>query len=160
MATATTNYTLKCIAHGHINSAKETTTYCTQCGSVLRIYYEEASDRLKYPLKTLVPDPLKTQTTALKQLDRLSDTYNADLCAKLDFQHPTVCTKDRGTYIGVLQARELKAVAICLASTGTMAASVAAYACYFHIPCFVSVPEKTTEPKLAQATIFDANIIR
>src|SRR5699024_2680225 len=36
----------------------------------------------------------------------------------------------------------------------------AAYACYFNIPCFVFVPEKTTEAKLAQATIFDANIIR
>jgi threonine synthase len=37
---------------------------------------------------------------------------------------------------------------------------VAAYACYFKIPCFVFVPEKTTEAKLAQATIYDANIIR
>src|SRR5699024_2846134 len=160
MATATTNYTLKCIAHGHINSAEETTTYCTQCGSVLRIYYEEASDHLKYPLKTLVPDPLKTQATALKQMNRLSDTYNADLCAKLEFQHPSGCFKDRGSYIEVQKARELKADAICLASTGNMASSVAAYACYFNIPCFVFVPEKTTEAKLAQATIFDANIIR
>src|SRR5699024_630017 len=131
MATATTNYTLKCIAHGHTNSAKESTTYCTQCGSVLRIYYEEASDHLKYPLKTLLPDPLKMQATALKQLDRLSDTYNADLWAKLEFQHPTGCFKDRGSYIELQKARELNADAICLASTGNMAASVAAYACYF-----------------------------
>ena len=41
-----------------------------------------------------------------------------------------------------------------------MAASVAAYACYFKIPCFVFVPEKTPEVKLAQATIYDANIIK
>jgi len=41
-----------------------------------------------------------------------------------------------------------------------MAASVAAYACYFKIPCFVFVPEKTTDAKIAQATIYDANIIR
>src|SRR5699024_12476756 len=129
-------------------------------GSVLRIYYEEASDHLKYPLKTLLPDPLKTQATALKQLDRLSDTYNADLWAKLEFQHPTGCFKDRGSYIEVQKARELKADAICLVSTGNMVASVAAYAYYFNIPCFVFVPEKTTEAKLAQATIFDANIIR
>ena len=41
-----------------------------------------------------------------------------------------------------------------------MAASVAAYACYFNIPCYVFVPEQTSEAKLAQATIYDAIIIR
>ena len=41
-----------------------------------------------------------------------------------------------------------------------MAASVAAYACYFKIPCYVFVPEQTSEAKLAQATIYDAIIIR
>jgi threonine synthase len=60
----------------------------------------------------------------------------------------------------VQKALELDADAICLASTGNMAASVAAYACYFKIPCFVFVPEKTTDAKIAQATIYNANIIR
>lgn len=160
MSKATTGYTLKCVAQGHINSEQETTTYCTQCGSVLSVHYDQVSQELQYPLKTLVPDPLKTHPTALKQLDRLSETYGADLWAKLEFQHPTGCFKDRGSYIEVQKALELNADAICLASTGNMAASVAAYACYFGIPCFVFVPEKTTEAKLAQATIFDANIIR
>lgn len=160
MPTATTEYQLKCIANGHINSAKETTTYCTECGSVLRVHYDHPSDDLKYPLKSIVPDPLKTHPTALKHLDRSSETYGAELWAKLEFQHPTGCFKDRGSYIEVQKALELEADAICLASTGNMAASVAAYACYFNIPCFVFVPEKTTEAKLAQATIFDANIIR
>ena len=41
-----------------------------------------------------------------------------------------------------------------------MAASVAAYACYFKIPCFVFVPEKTPEVKLAQSTIYDATIVK
>src|SRR5699024_7802578 len=98
--------------------------------------------------------------TALKQLDRLSDTYGAKLWAKLEYEHPTGCFKDRGSYIEVQKALELQADAICLASTGNMAASVAAYACYFNIPCFVFVPEKTTEAKLAQATIYNANIVR
>ncbi|SMO56737.1 pyridoxal-phosphate dependent enzyme [Fodinibius sediminis] len=160
MPTATTGYTLTCVANGHLNSERETTTYCTRCGSVLRVHYDQPSDDLKYPLKSIVPDPLKTHPTALKKLDRLSETYGADLWAKLEFQHPTGCFKDRGSYIEVQKALELNADAICLASTGNMAASVAAYACYFEIPCFVFVPEKTTEAKLAQATIFDANIIR
>ncbi|SHE90881.1 threonine synthase [Fodinibius roseus] len=160
MATATTGYTLKCVPNGHPNSEEETTTYCTECGSVLRVDYDQPSEDLQYPLKNILPDPLKTHPTALKRLGRLSETYGADLWTKLEFEHPTGCFKDRGSYIEVQKARELEADAICLASTGNMAASVAAYACYFNIPCFVFVPEKTTEAKLAQATIFDANIIR
>lgn len=160
MASATTSYQLKCVANGHINSEQETTTYCTQCDSVLRVHYETPSDDIQYPLENLLADPMKTHPSALKKLDRLSETYDADLYAKLEFEHPTGCFKDRGSYIEVQKAMELDADAICLASTGNMAASVAAYACYFKIPCFVFVPEKTTDAKIAQATIFDANIIR
>jgi len=160
MASVTTNYQLRCVANGHLNDERETTTYCTQCDSVLRVYYDEPSDGLRYPLNNLVDDPMKTHPSALKYLDRLSETYDADLYAKLEFEHPTGCFKDRGSYIEVQKARELNADAICLASTGNMAASVAAYACYFKIPCFVFVPEKTTDAKIAQATIYDANIIR
>jgi len=160
MARATKSYQLKCVANGHLNSEEETTTYCTECGSVLRVFYDESSDDIQYPLKSLVPDPMKTHPSALKKLDRLSETYGADLWAKLEFEHPTGCFKDRGSYIEVQKALELDADAICLASTGNMAASVAAYACYFKIPCFVFVPEKTTDAKIAQATIYDANIIR
>ncbi|WP_445665743.1 threonine synthase [Fodinibius sp. AD559] len=160
MASATTDYQLKCVANGHLNSEDETTTYCTQCDSVLRVYYNEPSDDIQYPLQELKPDPMKTHPSALKKLDRLSETYGADLWAKLEFEHPTGCFKDRGSYIEVQKALELDADAICLASTGNMAASVAAYACYFKIPCFVFVPEKTTDAKIAQATIYNANIIR
>ncbi len=160
MESTNTGYELRCLENGHINDETETTTYCTQCESVLRVYYDEVSEHIQYPIKNPVEDPLKTHPTALKKLDRLSETYGADLYAKLEFEHPTGCFKDRGSYIEVQKARELDADAICLASTGNMAASVAAYACYFKIPCFVFVPEKTTDAKIAQATIYDANIIR
>lgn len=160
MASATKSYQLKCVANGHINSEEETTTYCTQCDSVLRVYYDDPLDDIQYPLEELLPEPMKTHPSPLKKLDRLSETYDADLYAKLEFEHPTGCFKDRGSYIEVQKALELNADAICLASTGNMAASVAAYACYFKIPCFVFVPEKTTDAKIAQATIYNANIIR
>ena len=160
MKNINTGYELRCVENDHLNLAKETTTYCTQCDSVLRVHYNEPSDTIQYPLDSLVPEPLKTKPTALKKLDRLSETYGAELWAKLEFEHPTGCFKDRGSYIEVQKAMELGADAICLASTGNMAASVAAYSCYFKIPCFVFVPEKTTEAKLAQANIFNANIIR
>lgn len=160
MNSTNTGYELRCVANNHLNSEKETTTYCTQCGSVLRVYYHEISKQILYPLKNILPEPLKTRPSALKKLNRLSGTYGADLWAKLEFEHPTGCFKDRGSYIEVQKALELGADAICLASTGNMAASVAAYACYFKIPCFVFVPEKTTDAKIAQATIYNADIIR
>lgn len=160
MESTNTGYELRCVTHQHLNDEKETTTYCTRCGSVLQVIYKDTADAIQYPLKKILPDPLKNQPSPLKKLDRLSVRYNAGLYAKLEFEHPTGCFKDRGSYIEVQKALELDAEAICLASTGNMAASVAAYACYFKIPCFVFVPEKTTGAKIAQATIYNANIIR
>jgi len=153
-------YELRCVVNDHVNSEKTTTTYCTECGSVLRVYYDETTKHIQYPLKEMLPEPLKHHPSSLVSLDRLSETYGADLWAKLEFEHPTGCFKDRGSYIEIQKAMELNADAICVASTGNMAASVAAYACYFNVPCFVFVPEKTTDAKIAQATIYNANIIR
>lgn len=153
-------YELRCVPNDHLNDEQETTTYCTECESVLRVHYRENTGSIQYPIKDLKPEPLKTHHSTLTRLNRLSEQYKADLWAKLEFEHPTGCFKDRGSYIEVQKAIELGTDAICLASTGNMAASVAAYACYFKIPCFVFVPEKTTDAKIAQATIYDANIVR
>lgn len=155
-----TGYKMTCIMCGAENNEKETSTYCTSCGGVLQVEYNKARKEIQYPLGTIVPDPLKNHPSALKYLSRLSETYGATLYGKLEFEHPTGCFKDRGSYIEVQKAIELEADAICLASTGNMAASVAAYACYFNVPCYVFVPEQTSEAKLAQATIYDATIIR
>lgn len=151
---------MRCIMCGEINDERETSTYCTNCGGVLTIEYKETAKNIQYPLKEILPDPLKHHFTPLKKLNRLSEKYGADLYGKLEFEHPTGCFKDRGSYVEVQKALELEADAICLASTGNMAASVAAYACYFKIPCFVFVPEKTPEVKLAQATIYNATILK
>jgi threonine synthase len=160
MKSTNTGYELRCVANHHLNKAEETTTYCTKCGSVLTVIYNEPSKYIQYPLKNILPEPLKSGPTGLRKLEHLSKRYQVDLWAKLELEHPTGCFKDRGSYIEVQKAMELQADAICLNSTGNMAASVAAYASYYDIPCFVFVPEKTTEAKLAQATVFDANIIR
>jgi len=160
MESTNTGYELRCVENGHPNNERETTTYCTKCGSVLRVHYKDISEKIQYPLEDIRPEPLKNYPTSLKKLNRLSDRYNIELYGKLEFEHPTGCFKDRGSYIEVQKALELEADAICLASTGNMAASVAAYACYFKIPCFVFVPEKTTGAKIAQATIYNANVIR
>ncbi len=160
MKSSNSGYVMRCIMCNHENDERKTSTYCTQCGGVLTIEYNEVRQEIQYPLKNIIPDPLKIHYTALKKLERLSTIYGAELYAKLELENPTGCFKDRGSYIEVLKALELGADAICLASTGNMAASVAAYACYFKLPCFVFVPEKTPDVKLAQSTIYDATIIK
>lgn len=160
MKSSNSGYTVRCIICDTVNDERVTSTYCTNCGGVLTVDYKEAREEIQYPLKNIIPDPLKTDFTSLKKLERLSELYEAELYAKLELENPTGCFKDRGSYIEVLKALELGAEAICLASTGNMAASVAAYACYFKIPCFVFVPEQTPDAKLAQSTIYDATIIR
>jgi threonine synthase len=158
--TVITNYTMRCIMCGAENDEHETTTYCTECGGVLRIEYEHISESVQYPLQHPQPDPLKNHPSALKYLSRLSEQYGVELFAKLEYEHPTGCFKDRGSHIEVQKALELEADAICLASTGNMAASVAAYACYNKIPCYVFVPERTSDAKIAQATIYGAHILK
>lgn len=160
MTASNSGYTMRCIMCDKVNDERKTTTYCTYCGGVLTIEYKEVRKEIQYPLKKIIPDPLKNHRTALKKLERISKKYDAEVFAKLELENPTGCFKDRGSYVEVLKALELGADAICLASTGNMAASVAAYACYFKIPCFVFVPEKTPDTKLAQSTIYDATIIR
>ena len=154
------SYDLECVVCGAINDEQQTTTYCTSCDGVLTIRYHNTSDHIQWPLKKALPDPITTGYTTLRHLKRMSEAYGAEVWGKLELENPTGCFKDRGSLVEVLKAIELGADAICLASTGNMAASVAAYARYFHLPCFVFVPEQTAEAKLAQATIHDANIIR
>ncbi|MEX1011757.1 MAG: threonine synthase [Balneolaceae bacterium] len=153
-------YKLHCLICDREHSEQESTTYCSQCGGVLTVRYLNSRKEIQYPLKTLPENPLKSRETSLCHLPRLSSQYEADLYAKLEYEHTTGCFKDRGSFIEVRKAIELGADAICLASTGNMAASVAAYAAWYQIPCIVFVPESSTEAKLAQASIYNATIIR
>lgn len=154
------SYDLECVVCGEINDEQKTTTYCTFCDGVLTIRYHGASSDIQFPLKKALPDPITTGYTSLRYLPKMSEAYGAEIWAKLELENPTGCFKDRGSHIEVQKAIEMNADAICLASTGNMAASVAAYARYQNLPCYVFVPEQTAEAKLAQATIHDANIIR
>lgn len=153
-------YTLRCLLCDHVNDERETSTYCTVCGGVLTIKYATSTPDIQFPIKNPIPDPIKTQPTELRRLHFLSERYGVDIWAKMELQNPSGCFKDRGSHIEVQKAMELGVDAICLASTGNMAASVAMYASYFKIPCYVFVPESTSEAKLAQATMFNAKILR
>lgn len=153
-------YDLECVLCGHTNDEQITNTYCVKCGGVLEVNYHQPSETMPLPISGAEADPLKVHPTPLVRLNRLSEQYGAELFAKLEFEHITGCFKDRGSFVEVQKAIELGRDAICVASTGNMAASVAAYAGYYKMPCFVFVPEKTPDVKVAQATIYGANIIK
>jgi threonine synthase len=122
-------------------------------------YHRQSSD-IQYPIGEHFIDPLRSFPTELRHLQHLSERYGCEIWAKMELQNPTGCFKDRGSFIEVVKAKEFSADAICLASTGNMAASVAMYAAYFNIACYVFVPENTSEGKLAQASIYGAKVLR
>lgn len=74
--------------------------------------------------------------------------------------NPTGVFKDRGSLTEVTKAREINAKAVCLASSGNMAASVSAYSALAKIPCYVLVPEGTPIGKLVQITSYGGNVIQ
>lgn len=99
-------------------------------------------------------------TPLYKSSNLYKDLKIKNLYFKYEGANPTGSFKDRGTVIEVAKAIELGAKAITLASTGNMAASVAAYAKKANIPCYVFVPEGTPTSKLAQSLAFGANVIQ
>jgi threonine synthase len=68
--------------------------------------------------------------------------------------------KDRGTYVEVLKALELKEKALIVASSGNMASSCAAYTAKVQMPCYVLVPEMTPIGKLVQMLEYGAHVIK
>ena len=87
MKSSNSGYTVRCIICDTVNDERVTSTYCTNCGGVLTIDYKEAREEIQYPLKNIIPDPLKTDFTSLKKLERLSELYEADLYAKLELEN-------------------------------------------------------------------------
>jgi len=140
-------YTIKCVGCGAQFTEQETMTRCTKCGQALDVQFD--IDRLKgtineYVLKHTPPSAMKYLNfyplndrskiislneggTPLIRSKQLSETYGIpNLYIKNEGANPTGVFKDRGTLVEVSKALEINARAIVLASTGNMAASVAA----------------------------------
>ena len=174
-------YTLKCIACNAEFDEHQTCTTCLKCGSPLDVNYnyDFIKQRLNlYALKNSPISALKYLTfypiinlekivslneggTPLHYCVNLSKKYKIkNLYIKNEGANPTGVFKDRGTLVEVTKALEMKAKAVCLASTGNMAASVAAYCSIAKLPCYVLVPEGTPIGKLAQTLSYGARIIQ
>lgn len=174
-------YTLRCISCNSEFDEKESCTTCLKCGDPLDVVYDY--DYLKqrlnvYSLKSSPVSALKYLTfypiinldkiitlneggTPLHHCRNLTKRFKIkNLFIKNEGANPTGVFKDRGTLVEVTKALEMGAKAVCLASTGNMAASVAAYCSVAKIPCYVLVPEGTPIGKLAQTLSYGARIIQ
>lgn len=99
--------------------------------------------------------------TPLYHLKNIGKAFGcASLYLKNEGMNPTGVFKDRGTMVEITKARELGAKAVCVASTGNMAASVSAYAAQAGLPCYVLVPEGTPVGKLAQTLSYGARVLQ
>jgi len=174
-------YELFCIACDRRVREEESTTRCPACRSPLEVRYDYDYIRARLNRYSLRNSPIK----AMKYLD-FYPIENLDLVVSLDeggtplypcrklgeaagYSHlyikneganPTGVFKDRGTIVELSKAKERGAKAICVASTGNMAASVAAYASIAMLPCYVLVPEGTAIGKMAQALSYGARLLQ
>lgn len=174
-------YELYCIVCGRTCTEQESSTRCVSCGKPLAVRYDYAHIRARLNRYSLKTSPIK----ALKYLD-FYPILNLDLVVSLDeggtplyrchrladelgFKqlyikneglNPTGVFKDRGTLVEITKAKEQGAKAICVASTGNMAGSVAAYASIAGLPCYVTVPEGTPIGKMSQALSYGARVLQ
>jgi len=174
-------YQLKCTGCSKTFEESQTCTTCTSCHSPLDVQYnyDFIKKRLNtYALKHSPISALKYLTfypiinldnivslneggTPLHHCKNLSQKFKLpNFYVKNEGANPTGVFKDRGTLVEVTKAKEMGAKAVCLASTGNMAASVSAYCSIAKIPCYVLVPEGTPIGKLSQSLSYGARIIQ
>jgi len=81
------------------------------------------------------------------------------LYIKDDTVNPTYSFKDRPVTVAVSKALEFGAKAVGCASTGNLAASMAAHAAKAELPCYVFVPADIERNKIVQASTYGARIV-
>ncbi len=86
--------------------------------------------------------------------------WKGELWAKCEFQNPTGSFKDRGSVAEVSEALKQNKKGVVCASTGNMAASLAAYSARAKLSCVVFIPESTPSSKMRQAEIYGAKLIK
>jgi len=100
-----------------------------------------------------------TPLIRLQNIERLLK-WKGTIWGKAEYQNPTGSFKDRGSIVEISEAIQLNKLGVVCASTGNMAASLAAYSTKAKLPCFVVIPLGTPVAKLTQAVICNAKIIK
>lgn len=88
-----------------------------------------------------------------------NERLEKNLYIKCEYTNPTGSFKDRGSAIEISQAIELGKDEIVVASTGNMAASIAAYSAFVGLKCIVFIPNTIHNNKLKQIIAYGATIV-
>ena len=98
--------------------------------------------------------------TILHDCKRLAEKLKVKkIYVKDDTVNPTGSFKDRPATVAVSKALEFGFKAVGCASTGNLAAAMAAHASKAGIPCYVFIPANTEINKVLQAATYGAKII-
>ena len=101
-----------------------------------------------------------TGFTPLTKADRLGRELGLDeLYIKNDCLNPTYSFKDRPVSVAVTKAREFGFDTVACASTGNLAASVAAHAAKANMKAYVFVPSNVESGKLVGAAIYNPVLV-
>ncbi len=165
----------------HRKSSDKECTVCKYCGGPLDVKYDydHIRDQVNsYIMRNTPPKVIKYLDffplnerhqlyslgeggTPLHEAKNLGERLGLDkLYIKNEGMNPTGAFKDRGSFVEINKAKELGYKSLCVASTGNMAASVAAYSAQVGLSCYVFVPENTPRGKLAQAISYGAHVIQ
>lgn len=174
-------YYLECVSCHKKTNENETTSRCLSCRGPLDVVYDYEQLKLQlnaYLLKNTPPKVMKyldfyplLKRQELFSLDEGGTSLHwakhlekkvgvRKLLIKNEGLNPTGAFKDRGSFVEINKAAELGFKSVCVASTGNMAASVAAYAAQAGMECLVFVPEGTSKSKLAQCLSYGAKVIQ
>ncbi|MDP2729270.1 MAG: threonine synthase [Dehalococcoidales bacterium] len=151
---------------------------CDSCLSALEVSYDYEAMRKAVSREKIAGGPhsmwryqdllpvegevidIGTGFTPLVKADNLGAELGLDqLYIKNDCVNPTYSFKDRPVSVATTKAREFGFRAIACASTGNLAASVAAHAAKAKMPAYVFVPHNVEPGKLIGAAIYNPVLI-
>ncbi|MBF0545477.1 MAG: threonine synthase [Candidatus Riflebacteria bacterium] len=172
---------LKCMKCGREYSPRNALLVCETCGSngILDVLYDYSKIQLSlkelkndsqnslWRYRKLLPlndktriSPLQVGMTPLYSLKDMAKTNGLKgIYIKDDGRNPTASLKDRASAVGISKAIEAGSKAVCCASTGNAASSLAGFAASLGIPAFIFVPKRAPKAKIAQLLIFGAKTI-
>lgn len=174
-------YILSCISCQKQWKEEEACTTCLECGNALDVQMDMGLIQKNLNRYSLEHAPLSAAKyldfypiidrskaislsegdTPLYPIKKIGKLLNLPkLYVKNEGHNPTGVFKDRGSLVEVTKALEMGAKAVCVASTGNMAASVAAYSSQAGLPCYILVPEGTPIGKLSQTLSYGGKLIQ
>lgn len=172
---------LKCLKCGKEHAPTKGLYVCKKCGGKLDIFYDYDAIGEKVSKEGLVRRPpgvwkyaeflpitdrknivtLGEGGTPLLEAKNLARELGMKhLWLKDETRNPTSSFKDRPMSVGVSKAVEFGAKVVVTASSGNAAIALSAYSAKAGIECYTFVPADVPSPKLAQLSIYGAQVVK